>query len=307
MVRIRFHGRGGHGVKTASRIAGAAAFAAGRFVQDSPIYGAERRGAPVRAFTRVADEPILERGDIVKPDLIVLADPSLLHDPVAGVLGGQDTAAAVFVNVSPESANKLVEEFSIGPQLVALDLTTRTIEAFGRASALSSGLAAAAIRLAGVADREEMLGALRDELEHLHIGAEELEKNAKLAGDVFDLLEKVDLRIERPAAAGGERTPVPAMHRLESEGPLRSAPSVLLPGNAEARNTGAWRVETPEIDYERCIKCGLCFARCPDGAISVDEHGYPVIDYDHCKGCMICRNVCPIEQGIGTHKETEAW
>ena len=50
MFRIRFHGRGGQGMKTASRILGSAAFHAGYVVQDSPIYGAERRGAPMAAF-----------------------------------------------------------------------------------------------------------------------------------------------------------------------------------------------------------------------------------------------------------------
>ncbi|MDH5576003.1 MAG: 2-oxoacid:acceptor oxidoreductase family protein, partial [Nitrospirota bacterium] len=59
MIRIRFHGRGGHGVKTASRIVGTAAFLAGYQVQDSPIYGAERRGAPVTAFTRIDTTSIL--------------------------------------------------------------------------------------------------------------------------------------------------------------------------------------------------------------------------------------------------------
>src|SRR5436309_8292611 len=50
MRRIRFHGRGGQGMKTASRILGSAAFHAGFIVQDSPVYGAERRGAPMAAF-----------------------------------------------------------------------------------------------------------------------------------------------------------------------------------------------------------------------------------------------------------------
>ncbi len=54
MVRIRFHGRGGQGMKTASRIVGSAAFRAGYVVQDSPIYGAERRGAPMAALVRIA-------------------------------------------------------------------------------------------------------------------------------------------------------------------------------------------------------------------------------------------------------------
>ena len=47
MYRIRFHGRGGQGIKTASRILGSAFFAEGFEVQDAPRYGAERRGAPI--------------------------------------------------------------------------------------------------------------------------------------------------------------------------------------------------------------------------------------------------------------------
>ena len=46
MFRIRFHGRGGQGMKTASRILGTAFFKTGYEVQDAPRYGAERRGAP---------------------------------------------------------------------------------------------------------------------------------------------------------------------------------------------------------------------------------------------------------------------
>jgi pyruvate ferredoxin oxidoreductase gamma subunit len=42
MLRIRFHGRGGQGMKTASRILGSASFHAGFVVQDSPVYGAAR-------------------------------------------------------------------------------------------------------------------------------------------------------------------------------------------------------------------------------------------------------------------------
>ena len=58
----------------ASRIAGTAAFHAGHYAQDAPIHGAERRGAPMVAFTRIDDEPILERGLIATPDLVVLTN-----------------------------------------------------------------------------------------------------------------------------------------------------------------------------------------------------------------------------------------
>ena len=70
MYRIRFHGRGGQGMKTASRVLGSAFFCAGFEVQDAPRYGAERRGAPIFAFVRAAREPINERGIIRRPDLV---------------------------------------------------------------------------------------------------------------------------------------------------------------------------------------------------------------------------------------------
>src|SRR5262249_53027607 len=98
MLRIRFHGRGGQGMKTASRVRGSAAFHAGLVVQDSSVYGAERRGAPMAAFTRIARTPIHERGAIARPDLVVVADDSLLADPAAQPLAGCDAARTVLIN-----------------------------------------------------------------------------------------------------------------------------------------------------------------------------------------------------------------
>jgi pyruvate ferredoxin oxidoreductase gamma subunit len=90
MIRIRFHGRGGQGMKTASRIPGTACFLCGCEVQDAPRYGAERRGAPIFAFGRLGDQPIWERGVITRPDLTVVAEPSLIAIPAAGMLAGLD-------------------------------------------------------------------------------------------------------------------------------------------------------------------------------------------------------------------------
>src|SRR5438034_10674614 len=92
MFRIRFHGRGGQGMKTASRIVGTAAFRQGYFAQDSPVYGAERRGAPMVAFTRFDSKPILERGVVSSPDVLVIADASLLDDAQVRALDGAGSA-----------------------------------------------------------------------------------------------------------------------------------------------------------------------------------------------------------------------
>ena len=119
MQAVRFHGRGGQGAKTASRILGTAAFLEGYQAQDSPIYGAERRGAPVAAFTRIAKEPIRERGMIARPDLVVIADASLIHDPAARMLDGIDERTAVFVN-SSMTAEQLGAQTSLPGRLTTI-------------------------------------------------------------------------------------------------------------------------------------------------------------------------------------------
>ncbi|MGK7909751.1 MAG: 2-oxoacid:acceptor oxidoreductase family protein [Synechococcus sp.] len=297
MIRIRFHGRGGHGIKTASRIVGTAAFFAGYQVQDSPVYGAERRGAAVVAFTRIAQEPILERGAIACPDLIVVGDETLLEDPGAGVLAGQELAGAIFLNA--ESAHPLVEKYALRPRAIAWDITNRALEILGSASALSAGLAAAAAKLTGAIAQDNLLNAVREELEDLHVAQEAIAKNLALAGEVFDGLPSLELQ-SRDVPDWSKISPV------NYEGLLASTPSILTAGNAELRQTGSWRVERPEIDRDLCTRCGLCFARCPDGAIAFDEEGYPIIDYEHCKGCMICWALCPA-RAIARKKEVRAW
>ena len=98
MYRIRFHGRGGQGMKTASRILGTAFFLQGYEVQDAPRYGAERRGAPIFAYVRASDQPINERGIIRCPDLVIVADDSLIPVPIAGVLSGLDAHSVLLIN-----------------------------------------------------------------------------------------------------------------------------------------------------------------------------------------------------------------
>jgi 2-oxoacid:acceptor oxidoreductase gamma subunit (pyruvate/2-ketoisovalerate family) len=76
-AEIRWHGRGGQGVVTASIVLAEAAVYQGKYAQAYPEFGAERRGAPVRAYTRVSDEPIKTRAPILTPDVVVVMDPSL--------------------------------------------------------------------------------------------------------------------------------------------------------------------------------------------------------------------------------------
>ena len=79
MLQIRIHGRGGQGVVTAAELLSVAAFEQGRHAQAFPSFGSERTGAPVVAFCRIDEREIRLREPIVAPDVLIVQDPTLLH------------------------------------------------------------------------------------------------------------------------------------------------------------------------------------------------------------------------------------
>jgi pyruvate ferredoxin oxidoreductase gamma subunit len=80
MREIRWHARAGQGAKTASQLYATAALRSGRYAQAFPEYGPERRGAPLRAYTRVDDVPIRRHDSVAHPDVVVVLEPSLVHE-----------------------------------------------------------------------------------------------------------------------------------------------------------------------------------------------------------------------------------
>lgn len=79
MLQVRFHGRGGQGVVTAAEMLSIAAFEQGRHALAFPSFGSERTGAPVVAFCRIDDREIRLREPILEPDVLIIQDPTLLH------------------------------------------------------------------------------------------------------------------------------------------------------------------------------------------------------------------------------------
>jgi pyruvate ferredoxin oxidoreductase gamma subunit len=96
LTEIRWHARAGQGAKTAAQALALAALAGGKSVQTFPEYGPERRGAPLRAYTRLADTPIRRHDGVTDPDLVVVLEPSLVHE--AGVGEGLKPGGTILVN-----------------------------------------------------------------------------------------------------------------------------------------------------------------------------------------------------------------
>jgi pyruvate ferredoxin oxidoreductase gamma subunit len=81
MKEIRWHARAGQGAKTAAQLLAVALLREGKSVQAFPEYGPERRGSPMRAYTRYDDRPIRRRDSIEEPDAVVVLEPSLARAP----------------------------------------------------------------------------------------------------------------------------------------------------------------------------------------------------------------------------------
>ena len=89
LYEIRWHGRGGQGAVTAAKIAAQAAYFKGYAgVTAAPSFGAERRGVPVSALTRISTESIVVVSQVEKPNAVVVLDQSLLkYQEVTSGLG----------------------------------------------------------------------------------------------------------------------------------------------------------------------------------------------------------------------------
>ncbi|MEO5672250.1 MAG: 2-oxoacid:acceptor oxidoreductase family protein [Ramlibacter sp.] len=96
MLQIRIHGRGGQGVVTAAEMLSVAAFEQGRHAQAFPSFGSERTGAPVVAFCRIDDREIRLREPILAPDVVIIQDPTLLHQ--VDVFQGLQPQGYVLIN-----------------------------------------------------------------------------------------------------------------------------------------------------------------------------------------------------------------
>lgn len=98
-LEIRVHGRGGQGGVTCAKLIAATYAQLGLNVQTFGDYGAERSGAPIRAFTRVDRSPIRNRNKVYKPDHLLVLDTGLLGPTL---LDGVSTGASMLINSSED-------------------------------------------------------------------------------------------------------------------------------------------------------------------------------------------------------------
>ncbi|MCX8044590.1 MAG: pyruvate ferredoxin oxidoreductase subunit gamma [Desulfobacterota bacterium] len=129
MLEIRLHGRGGQGAVTSAELVAAAVINEGRYAQAFPSFGPERRGAPVKAFIRIASEPIRLRNEVEEPDVVLVLDPTLTS--VVNVGEGLKGGGLVIVNTSKTPA-EVKQEYRLHGRVATVNATKIATETIGR-------------------------------------------------------------------------------------------------------------------------------------------------------------------------------
>ena len=229
MLRLRFHGRGGHGAKVASRVLGTAAFYERYYAQDFPLYGAERRGAPIAAFTRISKEPILERGVIAEPDIVIVMDETLLDDPLAHPLLGLKEGGVVFINTTHRPV-EAKSKYKVTAQTITLDITKIGLEMLGLPvlSTLAGGVAS---RIAGFGE-DALRKAVEKEASEIIPDRGLVLKNIEAARYCFHAIQPIEIKTTEVVHKGSPVVDVPF------ETAVISSPAINTTGNTPSRKTG---------------------------------------------------------------------
>lgn len=120
MTQLRWHSRGGQGGKTASKLLAEACFREGKQATAFSFYGAERRGAPVTSYNRIADREIKLYSGVSRPDHVIVMDASLVElESVTDGLAGDGTV--VINSRDPSTVDFEGRVISVDATEIALD------------------------------------------------------------------------------------------------------------------------------------------------------------------------------------------
>ena len=143
---------------TSAELTALAAIGEGKYAQAFPSFGPERRGAPVMAFVRVSETPIVTREKVYEPDIVIVLDPSLLK--IVNVEAGLKNGGVVILNTS-KSAEKIREETGIKARLATVDASRIAMETM-RVPITNTTMLGALVKASGIVQ----MSGLQDPIKH---------------------------------------------------------------------------------------------------------------------------------------------
>jgi pyruvate ferredoxin oxidoreductase gamma subunit len=185
MVEIRFHGRGGQGTVVATILLAKALFEAGYFVQSFPLFGVERRGAPVEAYLRIDSREVRIRTNVYTPDHVVILDHTLLQ----GVKVTQGLKPKAWILLNAPNQPSPMERFS-GYHLAVVDATRIALHhQLGTRThpIVNTAIMGALARVLGMPPMDAIATAIEEEI------ADKREANIQAAQDAYDEVQLIGL------------------------------------------------------------------------------------------------------------------
>ena len=110
----------------AAEILASALVLEGKYVSAFPMFGAERRGAPITAFLRFDDKPVRLTTQIYQPDCLVVLDPAQLKP---ATFNGLKPNGMLIVNTSKPLADRMHPNVAV---IGFTDATAIALEHIGR-------------------------------------------------------------------------------------------------------------------------------------------------------------------------------
>jgi len=182
MLEIRWHGRAGQGVVTAGELLGEAAMETGKFFQAFPEYGAERMGAPIKGYTRLADENIEIHAPILEPDMVVVVNPNLIG--AVDLTEGLKPDGTIIMN-TPETPAKMREVLGFTTGTIwCIDASKIAMEEFKR-DIPSTMMLAVIAKATGVIELDDIAHLMRERL-GAKLRAEIVEANVRTIQRAYD-------------------------------------------------------------------------------------------------------------------------
>ena len=307
MIEVLWHGRGGQGAFTAARLLGAASsFADGSYALAFPSFGPERRGAPMRAFTKMSREPIGDRSAVNRANYVIYLDDTLLGE------GWED-------ELLPDGKVIVNSVRSFGdPRIVAIDANGISQEILGRPIP-NTALLGALCSVCDYVSADDVKRAIEG-----YMPAKLHEKNKRVVDAALEAVGKTraagvavkidespesqvsdsvsretakDTHFDAPASRGEALIPTLQTAALD---PVDFAHTTCYDGGYLVAKNAGWRNMRPVFDAGKCTGCLQCYLYRPDGCIfrparqTADAAGTAAvaIDYDFCKGCGVCVEVC---------------
>jgi pyruvate ferredoxin oxidoreductase gamma subunit len=152
LTEIRWHARAGQGAVTAAKVVAETALAADQYLQAMPEYGPERMGAPIKAFTRISDEPIEIHCNIEHPNVVVVLDDSLL-DIVDVAEGLTDDGVIIINTCTPPEQVRARLNLPPGAKVACVDASGIALDTIGR-DIPNTPMVGALIKLTGCVDMD---------------------------------------------------------------------------------------------------------------------------------------------------------